>query len=130
MSPSVGLLLSDDLLDASRVSGTARALGLTLHVGKTVAALLDLAKQLQPTGVIVDLQHPGLDVPALLADLRAACATMPRVVAYGSHVEAAVLRAARQAGCAEVLPRSSFVEALQTELPAWLSAGAAHGTTE
>jgi CheY-like chemotaxis protein len=122
MSQSVGLLLSDDLLDVSRITGTARAQGLALHVGKTVAALLELAKQVRPTGVLVDLQHPGLDLQGFLTELRAACGTMPRVVAFGSHVEAAVLRAARQAGCDPVLPRSAFVAALEADLPGWLGA--------
>jgi hypothetical protein len=45
---------------------------------------------------------------------------MPRVIAYGSHVEAATLHAAREAGCDLVLPRSRFVEELPVSLGAWL----------
>ena len=48
---------------------------------------------------------------------------MPRMVAYGSHVDAAVLRAAREAGCDPVLPRSKFVEELPRALPEWMRAG-------
>jgi hypothetical protein len=43
------------------------------------------------------------------------------VVAYGSHVDTATLRAAREAGCDVVLPRSKFVEELPTALPTWLA---------
>jgi hypothetical protein len=49
------------------------------------------------------------------------CSPVPRVVAYGSHVDAAGLRAAREAGGDVVLPRSKFVEELPHKLPTWLS---------
>ena len=42
-----------------------------------------------------------------------------RVVGYGSHVDAARLKAARKAGCDEVLPRSAFFEGLETRLRVW-----------
>lgn len=116
-----GLLLSDDLIFTSRIVGTGQDLGLPIRACRTVAELVALAGEVKPAGVILDLQHPGLDVPVLLADLRQACGGMPRVVAYGAHVEAATLRAARQAGCDIVLPRSAFVERLPTDLPAWLA---------
>ena len=72
--------------------------------------------------MILDLQNPGIDLPALLAELKAACPAMPRVTAYGSHVEAELLRAAREAGCDLVLPRSKFVKELDGQIAAWLSA--------
>ena len=46
---------------------------------------------------------------------------MPRVVAYGSHVEAETLRAARTASCDRVLPRSRFVEELNGAIGEWLT---------
>jgi hypothetical protein len=46
---------------------------------------------------------------------------MPRVVGYGSHVEAELLRAAREAGCDPVLPRSKFVKDLDRDLTGWLT---------
>lgn len=116
-----GLLLSDDLIFTSRVTATARAHGLTVAAAKTADAALALAKQAPPTGVIVDLQNPELDLPAFLAGLRDACPTMPRVVGYGSHVAADVLMAARRAGCDEVMPRSQFVAQLEDGLKGWLS---------
>ncbi len=116
-----GLLLSDDLIFTSRVTGTARALGLTVRAARSVEALEAMAREQAPLGVLVDLGNPGLEVPDLIARLRAACPVMPRVVAYGSHVDAAGLRAARAAGCDLVLPRSAFVEQLPTALAEWLS---------
>jgi DNA-binding NarL/FixJ family response regulator len=116
-----GVMLCDDLIFFSRVSGAARALGLTVRQARSAAALLGLAKEYQPGGVIIDLHAEGLDLPALLAGLRAACPVMPRTVAFGSHVEAETLRAARKAGCHRVLPRSQFVEELGTDLATWLT---------
>jgi CheY-like chemotaxis protein len=114
-----GLVLSDDLIFASRIAGTARALGLEVRQARDVGRLPELARQLQARCVIVDLAFPGLDLPDLMRRLGEAGA--PRVVAYGSHVDAESLRAAREAGCAPVLPRSKFVEDLPNELRSWLS---------
>ncbi|QDU22570.1 response regulator [Urbifossiella limnaea] len=115
-----GVMLCDDLIFFSRVAATARAAGLTVKQARTTAALLALARQEPPGGVILDLHADGLDVPALLAGLREACPVMPTTVAFGSHVEAETLRAAREAGCNRVLPRSKFVQELETDLREWL----------
>ncbi len=112
-----GLLLCDDLIFTSRVTGTARALGLEVRAARDVPGLLELARQERPACVIVDLHNPGLDLAALLKELGE---PLPRVVAYGSHVEAVTLHAARLAGCDPVLPRSRFVEELPAALPGWL----------
>ena len=117
----VGLLLSDDLLFSSRVTATARELGLTIKTVRSAEALEGLARQQTPRCVILDLANPGLSLPELIGRLRAICAPMPRVVAYGSHVDAAGLRAAREAGCAIVWPRSKFVEELPRALPEWFA---------
>ena len=116
-----GLLLCDDLIFASKVTATARAAGLEVRVARESDRLLQAAREQAPTGVILDLHNPGLDLPSLLAELRDTCPAMPRVVAYGSHVEAETLRAARRAGCDRVMPRSQFVEELEAGLKEWLS---------
>jgi CheY-like chemotaxis protein len=116
-----GLLLSDDLIFISRVTAEACALGLTVLSVRTVASLVERAGQHQPRGIIVDLAFPGLDLNAMLSALKEIGTALPRVIAYGPHVEAEALRAARAAGCDPVLPRSKFVEALPRELGRWLS---------
>ena len=116
-----GLMLCDDLIFFSRVAATAKAAGLRIRQVRSVAAILELARQTPPGGVIVDLQSEGLELSTLLDGLRVACPVMPRVVAYGSHVEAESLRAARQAGCDRVLPRSRFVEELEAAIGEWLT---------
>jgi ActR/RegA family two-component response regulator len=115
------ILLSDDLIFTSRVTGTARDLGLSVAPARTVAAVLDLARRQPPVCVILDLALAGQELPALMADL-ARLPRRPRTVAYGSHVDTASLNAAREAGCDVVLPRSRFVSELPTALPAWTAA--------
>jgi len=117
---AVGLVLSDDLVFMSRISATAQALGLSVRQARTPSELVMLARQNAPGGFILDLQNPGLTLPALLAELRAACVPMPRVMGYGSHVEKELLQAARDAGCDPVLPRSQFVRMLDGHLKEWL----------
>jgi CheY-like chemotaxis protein len=114
-----GLLLCDDLIFTSRITGTAKALGLSVGAARDVAGLLRMAKQAPPTCVLLDLHFPGLDLGTLLAELRVIGPL--RVVGYGSHVDAATLHAARVAGCDPVLPRSKFVEELPSALAGWLS---------
>ncbi len=117
----LGLLLSDDLIFTSRITGVGRDHGLTVKPARTPDALLELAGREAPSCVLLDLGFPGLSVPDLLRRLGEVCPVMPLVVAYGSHVDAAGLRAARAAGCGVVLPRSAFVEQLLSKLPEWLS---------
>jgi CheY-like chemotaxis protein len=117
-----GLMLCDDLIFVSKVTGAAKALGLEVRAARDAAALVELARREAPGGVLIDLHNAGLDVAALLRELESACGKRPRVVGYGSHVEAATLHAARQAGCDLVLPRSKFVEELPVALAGWLGA--------
>jgi DNA-binding NarL/FixJ family response regulator len=118
---AVGFLLSDDMLFTSRITGTARDLHLTIKPVRSAEALYAMARQERPACVIVDLGNPGLVIGDFMTQLGALCSPMPRVVAYGSHVDAATLHAAREAGCEPVLPRSKFVEALPDALPRWLA---------
>ncbi|MHB1426921.1 MAG: hypothetical protein ACYC3I_27515 [Gemmataceae bacterium] len=114
------LLLCDDLMFASRITGAARALGLTVKSARSLEQFLDLARREAPSCVLLDLSFPQLAVPELFRLLAESCPAPPRVVAYGSHVDAERLREARLAGCDPVLPRSKFVEELPRELPKWL----------
>jgi len=118
----VGLLLSDDLMFTSRITATARQLGLEVRAASAQAGLERLAEKEAPRCVMLDLSNPGLDVAALLRQLREACPQPPFVVGYGSHVDTATLRAAREAGCDLVFPRSKFVEELPRALPEWFAA--------
>ena len=118
---AIGLLLTDDLIFSSRVTGTARSLGLEVKPVKSAQSLKTLAHEQKPTCIIIDLGNPGLRIDELIKDFKQFISPLPRIVAYGSHVDTATLRAAREAGCDPVLPRSKFVEDLPRLLPEWLS---------
>lgn len=109
------VLLCDDLLFGSKVTATGRAHGLAVVVARTPAQAV--AKAAGAGCVLVDLHHAGLDLAVLLADLRAA--GVKRVIAFGSHVDAELLKAARRAGCDLVMPRSQFSAELEAKLVEW-----------
>jgi len=113
------LLLSDDLMDASKTMASARALGIPVGQCKTAAELLARIQTQEVACCIVDLHCPDLDVAALLQAL-ASRKTQPRVLAYGSHVDAGRLRAAREAGCDEVMPRSVYFDEMPAKLALWV----------
>jgi len=121
-----GLLICDDLIFTSKVTATARAKGLHVVPVRSFEAALKAAAQEPPDCVIVDLHNQGLNIQALLAGLsqplaasRSIPPTMPKVIAFGSHVDVETLRAAREAGCDLVMPRSQFVKRLEGDLKGW-----------
>lgn len=116
-----GLLLCDDLIFTSRITGTARALGLDVLPVRSADQLLQRAKESTPACVLLDLHNAGLKIDELVPALRENGRPAPFVVGYGSHVDTATLKAARAAGCDLVLPRSKFVEDLPTALPHWFA---------
>lgn len=84
------VVITRDLMDGSRFRSAAP--GVTIVRSATDDALTDA------TLVLVDLAL-GLDLAAIVADGRT-------VIAYGAHVDDDALSAAREAGCADALPRS------------------------
>lgn len=105
----VGLLLADDLMWTSRITGTAQALGYKVLVARTREKLEELARQHQPVSVLFDLDCESVGL-AEVQQIQAAVHHPVRFAAYGSHVDVAALQAARQAGCDPVLPRSQMAE--------------------
>ena len=98
-----------DLMDRSRITSALASLdGVEVVFVATPDALVGLAGV---SAVLVDLSKRGA-----LDALGAIVASGTRVVAYGSHVDRALLDAARAAGVDDVLPRSAFF----TRLPSLL----------
>ena len=116
-----GLLLCDDLIFTSRIVGEAKALGLPVRAAKIVGDVLKLARQTPPRCVMIDLNTPGLLIDDLVRELTT-LTPKPTIVGYGSHVDTATLKKARDAGCDVVWPRSKFVEELEAALPVWFKA--------
>ena len=117
---ATGYVLCEDMIFMSRITGTAQALGLTMKPARSMDVLRNLVAQQWPTCIVIDLANPSLNLVELIKFLKGGGATMPRLVAYGSHVDTAALKAAREAGCDLVLPRSRFVEELPRALPDWM----------
>jgi DNA-binding NarL/FixJ family response regulator len=101
--------LMDDIFFQMKVAETAKHLGIEFKVATNTDALLGLLEP-PPQLVIVDLNARSQPIDAILK-LRAASKDI-RVVAFLSHVQRELAEQARNAGCDEVMPRSSFTQNL------------------
>jgi DNA-binding NarL/FixJ family response regulator len=101
--------LMDDIFFQMKVAETAKHLGIEFKVATNTDALLGLLEP-RPQLVIVDLNARSQPIDAILK-LRAASKDI-RVVAFLSHVQRELAEQARNAGCDEVIPRSSFTQNL------------------
>ncbi len=89
--------LVSDLMDRSRISAAADGVEFVAALDGVVDGVVDADV------VIVDLARFADSVAAVRAAAPAA-----RVIAYGAHVDEALLDRARQDGADQVLPRSQF----------------------
>ena len=76
MDAPTGLLLSDDMIFTSRITGTARDLGLMLKQLRSMDNVLAEAQQRPPTCVIVDLANPGAVRPCRMSSPMARTLTL------------------------------------------------------
>jgi hypothetical protein len=98
------LLLCRDLMFVSKVTATARALGLAVQVIRDPTQLPQQGRRL-----LVDLNQPG----AIEAASAWKAATAGQVVGFVSHVDTQTIDQARAAGLDQVLPRSRFTATLE-----------------
>jgi DNA-binding NarL/FixJ family response regulator len=113
------LIFCDDLIFTSKIAATARAHGIESATARTQEWLVK-KMQANPAGcVVVDLHNATLNWGTLFEALGEA---RPRFVGFGSHVDTETLKAARDAGCDLVMPRSQFTKLLETDLPKWVEA--------
>ena len=101
--------LMDDIFFQMKVAETAKHLGIEFKVATNTDALLGLLDP-RPQLVIVDLNARSQPIDAIVK-LRATSKDI-RVVAFLSHVQRELAEQARNAGCDEVMPRSSFTQNL------------------
>ena len=104
-NPLPVLALVRDLLFSSKVTATAKAVGLTVRVIRDPAKLAGEAGR----RLLVDLSLPG----ALEAAAAWISAGGGEVVGFVSHVDTATAESARQAGLTRVLSRGSFTNQLE-----------------
>jgi DNA-binding NtrC family response regulator len=103
------VLLSGDLMGASRVEGAARMASVEFRMVGNVDAAVECCAAQPVMLVMVDLATAGLDVAALVERLKGRSNHVPTIVAFGPHVHDAVLDAAKEAGCDQVVSRGQFM---------------------
>jgi len=106
----------DDLMFSSRISTTAKAVGVPLQFTRSVEAVLAGARATPPPHLIVlDLNSARIRPLEVIAALKAdpTLAAIP-LVGFVSHVDTTTIEAARAAGIDRVMARSAFVEQLPT----------------
>jgi hypothetical protein len=111
------LAWTDDLIFFSRIHGVAAKMGLP---AKQIRRSESFSGETGIGLVLVDIQVAGESLAAVAGEL------LPkgvRMVGYGSHVDAAGLRYARELGLNPVMPRSQFVERLPLDLFGWMGQG-------
>jgi PleD family two-component response regulator len=103
----------DDLMFSSKISATARQLGIELSFARSPDDVLQQARANKPTLVIFDLNSKRLDPAGTIAAMKAD--TELRAIStlgFVSHVDSDAIAAARAAGIDEVLARSAFTARL------------------
>lgn len=106
--PPIVLALVRDLIFSSKISASAKAVGVECRIIRDPIKLESQAGTL----LLVDLNEPG----AIDAAARWQAQSSRPVVGFVSHVDAERIEQARQAGLTRIMARSGFVEALPSLL--------------
>jgi len=106
------LAVVSDLIFATRIRSTAESLGAACLVVATNDGIATALSRADIDLVIVDM-HVSSMSPTEAIRLVKQLRTGARVVAYFSHVQTDLMRAAQEAGADDVWPRSKFVQELQ-----------------
>jgi DNA-binding response OmpR family regulator len=102
------LFLTKDLIFPSQISKMVLQKAGELKVVTAEEQLLREAAHKPVALVILDLSTPDLNLKHLLPALRKQNSEIGPIVAFGPHVQASRLTAARQAGCDDVLTQGEF----------------------
>ena len=103
----------DDLFFVARIAETAKQVGAPLTVVRAADFRPEDFRPQKPSLVIFDLNTTSGNAVELIRQLKADAelAAIP-VIGFFSHVQVELERAARAAGCDQVLPRSKFTASL------------------
>ena len=80
---------------------------------------MDRAAAAKSTCIILDVNFLGA-AGDFVATIKSLGDPVPKLIGFGSHVDAAGLQRARDAGCNLVMPRSKLVQELATKLLGWI----------
>ncbi len=102
----------EDLFFLSKILQTAEQLGVGTRAASPASVIQEIT-QLQPQAVILDLNHRSISALDLVRALKGNPSThaIP-IIGFVSHVQADLINAARDAGCDQVMARSSFTRQL------------------
>ena len=115
------VLLSNDLTVVSSVQGVCAKIGATMRTVGNLQQATDAVGAEPVDVVILDLSTPQMDVDGLVIAAKSNAGGAPKVIAFGPHVHAERLEAARRAGCDEVVSRGQFFAQLDVILQRWSS---------
>jgi CheY-like chemotaxis protein len=103
----------DDLFFVGKLEATAKQAGVPLRCVRAADFQPENLRAEKPALVIFDLNTTSASAVELIRGLKAdpELAAVP-VVGFFSHVQVELQRAAREAGCDEVMPRSKFTAGL------------------
>jgi len=103
----------DDLFFIGKLAGTAKQVGATLQTTSAGKFSLETLREVKPALVIFDLNAASGSAVELIRQLKAdAELGVVPVIGFFSHVQVELMRAAEEAGCDEVMPRSKFTATL------------------
>jgi len=103
----------DDLFFVGKLQGTARQAGVPLTVARAADFDLETLRKRKPCLVILDLNTTSANAVELIRRLKEDKDLKPvPVLGFFSHVQVELQRAAREAGCEQVMPRSKFAATL------------------
>ncbi len=111
--PANIIAIVDDLFFASKIRGTAEALGVTARFARNIDAMIEAARRDKPSLIICDLHAQKIDPMDLAKQLKAdeQLQTIP-LLGFFSHVQTEFQRQAEAAGFDRVMPRSAFTKYL------------------
>jgi CheY-like chemotaxis protein len=106
--PEPILVVVEDLIFLSKIQHTAQELGVAVEP-VPLAQLPERLSRSPSAAVILDLNYRSGNAVEAVRTLKANAATSPaHLLGFVSHVQGDLVRAAREAGCDEVLARSAF----------------------
>lgn len=107
------IAIVDDLFFVGKLQATAKQAGVPLRILRAADFQLENLRAEPPALVIFDLNTTSASAVELIRRLKAdpELAAVP-VVGFFSHVQVELQRAASEAGCDDVMPRSKFTSGL------------------
>jgi DNA-binding NarL/FixJ family response regulator len=99
----------DDLLFSSKIRTTAKQAGVELTFARTPPEILEQARALRPSLLIIDLNSTKANPIQTIAALKGDAGLKSiRTLGFVSHVHTGLIEAARDAGIDDVMARSAF----------------------